>query len=261
MSFADMMAKNSAPIAQPEKVKTPEDERNRLMQVIEKQRQEGGSQESTFKTVFADEKAYNAFHQNVESFIAKKIKDAELPKTRVYVTNDAVCNYRINAVRPDAILITSSYTVVLEKDQNRADEEGALVLRIILNKEDQGLRLQGFFATLDFQNVSLKTLDNLVTHMDANGGITVEQMLIGDFQSTYGDRRDWFQFADDSYAIYDGGKLILTHVRWKKSVSLKMPADGSRPWLYHYVKADDGSRPTADFRVNLYGALWHQPKH
>ena len=256
-----MMEKNTAPIAQPEKVKTPEDEKNRLMQVIEKQRQEGGSQEATFKRVFADEKAYDAFYKDVDTFITKKIKAAELPKTRVYVTNDAVCNYRINAVRPNAILITSGYTIVLEKDQNRADEEGALVLRIILNKEDQGLRLQEFFSTLDFQGIELKTLDSLVSHMDANGGITVKQMLISDFQKKYGDRKDWFDFAVDTYAIYDEGKLILTHVRWKKSVSLKMPADGTRPWLYHYDKADDGSRPNADFRVNLYGALWHQPKH
>ena len=261
LSFTEMMEKNSTPVAQPEKVKTPEDEKNRLMMVIDKQRQEGGSQESTFKQVFGDPKALNAFTKNVDTFITKKIKDAELPKTRVYVTNDTVCNYRINAIRPDAILINPSYTVVLEKDQNRADEEDALVLRIILNKDNQGLRLQEFFNALDFQNVALKTLDDLVGHMDSNGGITVEQMLIGDFQGTYGARKDWFQFADDTYAIYDGGKLILTHVRWRKSVSLKMPANGSRPWLYHYVKADDGSRPSADFRVNLYGALWHQPKH
>ncbi len=261
LTISELIGKNT-PATQPiEKVKTPEDEKNRLMQVIEKQRQEGGSQEATFKTVFADEKAYSAFAKNVDMFITKKIKKEELPKTRVYVTNDAVCNYRINAIRPNAILLTPSYTIVLEKDQNRADDAEALVLRIILNKDNQGLRLQDFFNELDFQNVSLTTLDDLVAHMDSNGGITVQQMLIGNFLEKYGSRKDGFQFADDCYAIYEGGKLLLTHVRWKKSVSLKMPADGSRPWLYHYVKADDGSRPSADFRVNLYGALWHQPKH
>jgi len=255
-TFADMINSTTAKTVEAAPKYTAQDHRERLLRNVMKQIEEGGSQEAICKLIFGEESKKAKFIEAVEKFIAQLPEDV-LPNTRVYVTSDKACNFRINGL--GKMSICSTYTIVLEKDQNR-DEDEARVIRVILNTEDQGLRLKEFFTTLDFQGLSYKTLDGILSHMDDKGGITVQQMLIGDFQAKYGQRKDWFKFADDCYAIYDEGKLILTHTRWKRSVSLKMPANGSRPWLYHFEKKDDGSRPTADFRVNLYGALWHQAK-
>ena len=236
---------------------TPEQHRERLMNTALKQFEEGGSQERVKGVVFTDDASFGKFTTALEEFIGK-LSDDQLARCRVYVTNDGACNFRLNALN-DAMVLTGSYTIILEKDQAR-DNPDALVIRVILNREDMALKLQHFFQELDFHDVSLKTMDQVIAHMDSHAGITVEQMLIGDFQEKYGSRKDWFEFAEDCYGIFDEGKLVLTHTRWKRSVSLKMPLSGNRPWLYHFVKNEDGSRPSADFRVNAYGALWHQPK-
>ncbi len=260
VSFADMLSKNTAMIPELPTVPvyTAEQHRERLMNTALKQFEEGGSQENVKKAVFADDASFGKFTTALREFIGK-LSDDELAHCRVYVTNDGACNFRFNAARDDALVLNSAYVIVLEKDVARNTPD-ALVLRVILNREDLSLKLQNFFQELDFHDISLKTMDQVISHMDARVGITVEQMLIGDFQDKYGSRKDWFNFSEDCYGIFDEGKLILTHVRWKRSVSLKMPINGDRPWLYHFVKNEDGSRPSANFRVNAYGTLWHKPK-
>ena len=247
-------------------IRTSEQDKERLCANVMRQLNEGGSQAATCQAVLGTEAKYAKFQENLRKFVGTIHAD-ELPRTRVYVVADDKCNFRINAVRPDAISLHPLYTMVLEEDLTYGTE-GSLVMRVILNKEDQITRMQNFFETLDFHEVPKKVLSDILGHMDEHAGITVRQMLFSTFGETFKGRCDWFAFSDkpgeseecDCYGIFDQGELILTHVRWKRSVSLKMPANGSRPWLYHFFKAEDGSGPSADFRVNAYGNLWHEPR-
>ncbi len=253
-TFAEMV--KSSPSSVPEL--TPAQHQERLMRIALKQFDEGGSQEKVKEQVFPDKESFEKFTKALESFI-KKLSNEELSKARVHVTNDTVAHFRLNPVRDDAIVLTSTYTIILERDMVRESPD-TLVVRVILNREDLGLKIQNFFSELDFHGVSLKSIDQMIAHMDTHAGITVEQMLFDDFKQKFGSRKDWFEFSEDVYGIFDEGKLILTSSRWNRAVSLKMPSDGTRPWLYRFVKNDEGRRVSASFRVNAYGALWHKPQ-
>lgn len=241
--------------AQEEVKKAPvpaEELKERLLKMLDKTLSPEGKQAAMKPITFPKESDYTAFREQVEKFM-DSLPEEHKPG-RLYVTNEDACDFHVDAVH---MAVFSKYTLLLEEDKNRADS--SWVLRIILNKGAMSARLKSFFEELDFTNLTPKLMEQVMAHMDLHGGIDVTQLTCGDFKKAYGQRKDWFRFGN-AYALYDMGGLVLTHPQWKHSVSLKMPTDGRKPWRYRYEKDEHGYRYEAYFRVNLYGALWFNPK-
>ncbi len=241
------------------RVQSPGQERERIINTVNSQLLEGGPYENVRRVIFRTGLMFSKFQENLEKFVNNHISDEELLHTRTYVTVDDKWNSQINAVRRTALFLHPRYSFSLENNNSKYDDSNTLILKVILNHDSQLNRLSTFFEELGFHGVSKDVIKAILCQMDIEGGITIRQELISKFQEKYGDSLNWFVFSEGCYGIFDNGELILTHPRWKRSVSLKMPTDGRRPRKYHYVIADDGGRQSASFRVNYYGNLWSRP--
>ncbi len=247
MSFNSMIEETQMAAA----VVPAEDVKERLLKMLDKTLAEDGKQGAMKPLVFPKEGEYEAFRGEVEKFYDELSED--LKPGRIYVTNSDDCDFHVEAIQKK---IYPKFSLFLEEDKNR--KGGGKVLRIILNKENIPARLKAFFEELDFKCITPKLMNDLISRMDDRGGIDIVQLTMDDFKNKFGDRKDWFRFGD-AYAVYDEGVLILTHQQWKRSVSLRMPTDGRKPWRYRYLKDENGFRYKAEFRANLYGALWFEP--
>ena len=250
VTFADMIVEETSKEAVEVPAEDLSERKERLLKMVERTLAEDGKQGAMKAIVFGKAGEFETFLGEISAFY-DELPD-ELKPNRIYITNSDDCDFHILAL---AKRVTPKYTALLEDDMNRGQGH---VMRIILNKEYIPMKLKKFFEALGFVNMNTKLTQAMIHNMDERCGIDVYQITLPEFQEKFGSRKDWFRFGD-AYAVYDEGKLFLTHKLWKKAVSLKLPEDGSKPWRYRYFKNESGLRVEAYFRVNLYGALWFTP--
>jgi hypothetical protein len=216
----------------------------------------GGPQEAAFNSLTDEEK--QTFRKDLERML-NRIHEEELPRTRIYVTNDERARWCAGALRKGAMVIKNRYSILLETDCMSENGEG-LVVRVVLNATPMRDRLKDFLKSMGLGDVKPPVITKLLTYADTKGGITFHQVLRSTFDEKYSSRTTVFSLSEMRDAIFDKDEVVVTCDAWTKMVNLSLPANGDKPWGFHWVKDEAGNRTDSFFRFQLYGTLWREPR-